>query len=301
MKKIYTLLFILMSFVGFSQNVTITKIIETGCSSGSGFVKTVELYVDGTVDFSTEVVLNYMQNGSPWAENQIDISAFGSISDSFIYIVRDIPAMALEFPGTTFDATNTLVVSTSTNGDDGYQVVLNDIVVSQFGKTETDADNDTDVPDWNHGDAVATRTTGVVDNGTWVRADWTITAENDLDANTACQNDGATNLETYFATLGGTFPLGSGSGWTAPLSVDQFNTNSFSIYPNPVADGFVNIRSDNAEILNVIAYDVLGKQVLSSTTLTNNQALNVSELKSGIYILQISQNNTSISKKLIIK
>ena len=155
MKKLYILLFLMFaSFSSYAQNVTITKIIETGCSSP--FLKSVELYVDGTVDFSTDVVLNYMQNGAPWADNQIDISALGTITDSFVYIVRDIALMQAEFPSTTFDASNTVVVTNSTNGDDGYQVVLNGEVVSQFGKTETDADNDTD-SNWNHNDAVATR------------------------------------------------------------------------------------------------------------------------------------------------
>lgn len=208
MKKLYFLL-LCFSIGGFAQNVTITKVIETGCSTP--FVKTVELYVDGTVDFSTEVVLNYMQNGAPWAGNQIDISALGTVTDSFVYLVRDIPLMETEFPSTTFNASNTVVVGTSTNGDDGYQIVLNGVVVSQFGKTETDADNDTD-SNWNHNDAVAIRLSNP-DLGTWNPSDWVITAENDLDDNTACQGVG-TNLETYFNTLGGNYPLGSGSGWT---------------------------------------------------------------------------------------
>ena len=66
--------------------MTITKIIETDCAVP--YVKTVELYVDGTVNFANfgadttqntaddEVILNYMSNGAPWAANQIDISAF---------------------------------------------------------------------------------------------------------------------------------------------------------------------------------------------------------------------------------
>jgi hypothetical protein len=122
--------------------------------------------------------------------------------------------MQAEFPNTTFDASNTIITGTATNGDDGYQVVLNGTVVSQFGKTETDADNDTD-SDWNHADAVATRKTGIPDVGIWDRSHWDITAENDLDAHTSCENAASTNLETYFATLGSTFSLGSGAGWTA--------------------------------------------------------------------------------------
>jgi len=206
MKKIYVFLLSLCCLSAFSQNVTITKIIETGCSNP--FVKSVELYVDGTVDFSSEVTLNYMQNGAPWADNQIDISALGVQTDSFVYIIRDIALMQAEFPSTTFDASNTVVVSTSTNGDDGYQVVLNGEVVSQFGKTETDADDDTD-SDWRHQDAVATRLSGIADLGTWDPSHWDITAENDLDDHTNCQNGPDNNLETYFATLGGSFPLGS--------------------------------------------------------------------------------------------
>ena len=221
MKKLYFLFTFLISFSGFSQNVTITKVIETGCATP--FVKTVELYVDGTVNFANfgadttqntaddEVILNYMNNGAPWADNQIDISALGTVTDAFVYIVRDIALMEAEFPSTTFDASNTVVTSTATNGDDGYQILLNGVVVSQFGKTETDADNDTD-SNWNHSDAVATRLSNP-DLGTWNPMDWVITAEDDLDDHTDCEGNG-TNLETYFNNLGGNYPLGSGSGWT---------------------------------------------------------------------------------------
>jgi hypothetical protein len=210
MKHFYFLLFFL-SFASFGQNVTITKVIETGCATP--FVKTVELYVDGTVDFSTEVVLNYMNNGAAWAASQIDLKGFGVQSNKFLYIVRDIALMQTEFPNTTFNASNTIVTGTATNGDDGYQIVLNGKVVSQFGRTGTDADNDTE-SNWNHEDAVATRKNGIPDLGTWDPTHWEITAENALDANTSCQTSGATNLQAYFATLGSTFPLGSGSGWT---------------------------------------------------------------------------------------
>ena len=244
MKKIY-ILFLLISFGGFAQNVTITKIIETGCATP--FVKTVELYVDGTVNFANfgadalqntaddEVILNYMNNASSWAANQIDISALGTVTDTFVYIVRDIPLMQAEFPSTTFDATNTVVVGTSTNGDDGYQIVLNGVVVSQFGKTETDADLDTD-SNWNHNDAVATRLSNP-DLGTWNPSDWVITAEDDLDVNTSCQTAGATSLEVYFNTLGGNYPLGSGSGWTPSGATCTTVLGSTSVSCNATTSG----------------------------------------------------------------
>jgi hypothetical protein len=175
MKKLYFLfLLTLITFSGFAQNVTITKIIETGCASP--FVKSVELYVDGSVDFSTEVVINFMTNGGDWDSTKIDVSGLGTVTDAFVYIVRDIDLMQAEFPGTTFtENVNTVITGTATNGDDGYQVELNGVVVSQFGKTGTDADNDTET-DWNHGDAVATRKDGVPDTGVWNRSHWDITA-----------------------------------------------------------------------------------------------------------------------------
>lgn len=205
MKKLY-FLFLICCSVGMAQNVTITKVIETGCATP--FVKTVELYVDGTVDFSTDVVLNYMQNGAPWADNQIDISALGVQTDAFVYIVRDIPLMEAEFPSTTFDASNTVVVGTATNGNDGYQIVLNGVVVSQFGQTLTNGTGQA----WEHVDAVATRKNGIPDIGIFDITHWDVTPLQSTDSQTACE--GGTGLEAWFNTLGDTFPLGSGAGWT---------------------------------------------------------------------------------------
>jgi hypothetical protein len=83
------------------------------------------------------------------------------------------------------------------------------------------------------------------------------------------------------------------------LSVDQFNSSEFSLYPNPTNTGVVTISSTNSDAMNVQVFDVLGKQV-KNETLTNNR-LNVSNLNSGVYILKITQNNATITKKLVIR
>ena len=85
----------------------------------------------------------------------------------------------------------------------------------------------------------------------------------------------------------------------APLSVNNFNTNSFSLYPNPTSTGSVSISSTNSEAISVQVFDILGKQV-KNETITNN-TLNVSNLKSGVYIVKITQNNASTTKKLVVK
>ncbi|MBO6605656.1 T9SS type A sorting domain-containing protein [Psychroserpens sp.] len=83
------------------------------------------------------------------------------------------------------------------------------------------------------------------------------------------------------------------------LSTPSLTANEFSVYPNPAADGFVNIVSTNNEDINVTVFDILGKEVLS-TSLTNNR-LNVSSLTTGLYMLRITQNNASVTKKLVIR
>jgi hypothetical protein len=172
-----------------------------------------------------------MQNGDPWVDKQIGISGFGTVSDKFIYIVRNLALMQAEFPTTTFDSSNTLVLDTTTeifatNGNDGYQIVLNGAVVSQFGQTETDATND---PIWEHDDSVVSRIPDIPDNGTWDETHWDYSGKNSLDLQTACQ--GGTGIETFLANLGGSYPLGSTSGSGATLTLTANTTGAFTFIP----------------------------------------------------------------------
>jgi len=83
------------------------------------------------------------------------------------------------------------------------------------------------------------------------------------------------------------------------LSIEEFKNARFSIYPNPTDTGNVNIISTDSEYMDVQVFDVLGKQVINQR-LTNNN-LDVSQLRSGLYIVKITQNNASVTKKLVIK
>ena len=112
MKKIYFLF--LISTLGYSQSVSITKIIETDCASP--YIKTVELYVSGTIDFANDpVTVDFMSNGGSWSNTRFDLTTLGSVTDSYIYLVRDIALMQADFPSITFDAStpNLLIISSS--------------------------------------------------------------------------------------------------------------------------------------------------------------------------------------------
>ena len=88
--------------------------------------------------------------------------------------------------------------------------------------------------------------------------------------------------------------------WAAlALSTDNFSTREFSLYPNPTNTGSVNITSVNASPIAVAVFDVLGKQV-KNKTISNNR-LDVSNLKAGVYLLRLTQDNATSTKKLVIR
>lgn len=71
------------------------------------------------------------------------------------------------------------------------------------------------------------------------------------------------------------------------------------LYPNPSSLGFVNILTNRDDIISADVYDISGKHLTSSVI--NNSILYLHNLKPGIYIVKVTQNEISKIKKLIIK
>lgn len=96
--------------------------------------------------------------------------------------------------------------------------------------------------------------------------------------------------------------LRMGTTWafvtSATLGVNQNQIDGLKIYPNPVTNGtfFINTSADSTK--EVVVYDVLGKQVIKTST-TN--AVNVSNLKGGVYIVKITEDGNTATRKLVIK
>jgi len=82
------------------------------------------------------------------------------------------------------------------------------------------------------------------------------------------------------------------------LSNGEFDTTSFSMFPNPTNGATVTITSPLNNTKEVQVYSILGKQVIN-TTITNT--LNVADLQSGIYVVKITENGKSATKKLVIR
>ena len=70
------------------------------------------------------------------------------------------------------------------------------------------------------------------------------------------------------------------------------------VYPNPVSSGVLHIESNLNTERTVNLFDVIGKQVLSTTT--SNNTINIAALNSGVYILKITEGGKTATRKLVI-
>lgn len=116
--------------------------------------------------------------------------------------------------------------------------------------------------------------------------------------------NGTWNIYPFFASnnivlsdLDGGFFLIRKSG---TLSIEDLDSNSFALYPNPASSNVTIKMKDNLFVSSVQILNMLGQEVFSKTLETSKESytLDVSKLSSGTYVLNI--NNRS-SKKLVIK
>lgn len=72
-----------------------------------------------------------------------------------------------------------------------------------------------------------------------------------------------------------------------------------TIYPNPVSNGKIYITTKQNLSKDIEIFDVLGKKIYSTSLF--GKELNVSKLTPGIYILKIKENNSSATRKLVVR
>ncbi|MEY8847456.1 T9SS type A sorting domain-containing protein [Psychroserpens sp. XS_ASV72] len=85
------------------------------------------------------------------------------------------------------------------------------------------------------------------------------------------------------------------------LSVENFDLNTFTLFPNPAKDQ-VSISWNKADKVSVKIYNALGKLVYYSKEKVLTSALNVdtSQFDSGLYFVSVNNANGVVTKKLII-
>ena len=75
----------------------------------------------------------------------------------------------------------------------------------------------------------------------------------------------------------------------------------FSIYPNPVNNNTFTITSNSNSKKAFAVFNLLGKQVLSSSFSGVKSDVDVSTISSGMYILKVTEDGKTATKKLVIK
>jgi hypothetical protein len=87
--------------------------------------------------------------------------------------------------------------------------------------------------------------------------------------------------------------------WLLTLSTDSFTLNpdneNIQIFPNPTTS--VAYVVNYSELIKVTVYDSLGKQVLTQSQIVDE--INVEDLPSGIYLIEIITGEGKLHKKLI--
>lgn len=96
-----------------------------------------------------------------------------------------------------------------------------------------------------------------------------------------------------------------GATWSAVtppstvLGVNQNEIEGLKVYPNPVTNGALYITSVNDTAKEVSLFDLLGKQVVKTTV--TDQAINVANLKGGVYLVKINTEGKTATRKLVIR
>jgi len=81
---------------------------------------------------------------------------------------------------------------------------------------------------------------------------------------------------------------------TTQTSVQNVNINNTKIYPNPCIDELT-IDVDNTTTVQI--FDMSGKMVIRQTLMNNSNSINVSNLKTGVYIVREGTFTTKIMKQ----
>ena len=83
------------------------------------------------------------------------------------------------------------------------------------------------------------------------------------------------------------------------LSITKDQIEDFNIYPNPARNGKLSISTKNSLDKNVVIYSILGS-VVYNKTVRSNEVINVQNLSTGLYLVQVEEDEKVSVRKLLI-
>jgi PKD repeat protein len=85
------------------------------------------------------------------------------------------------------------------------------------------------------------------------------------------------------------------------VGIDELSVNStFAVYPNPAKES-INILCDKSQYGTIELFDVTGKLVYNGLVNNSNTVIPVEQLQSGVYTIQLSNDNYTSQQRLIIE
>jgi len=111
---------------------------------------------------------------------------------------------------------------------------------------------------------------------------------------------GTQNIVVLVAEFNGTAQVVARNVADMPLGTNSFNAiDGLTMYPNPLKGNTLYLTSNANAAMSVQIFDVLGKEVLKSNVINN--AVNVSGLNAGIYIVKVTEEGKTATRKLVIQ
>ena len=305
MKKLYTLLSIVLVSAASQAQVVISQAYGGGGNGGATYSNDfVELFNRGTVavNLSGYSIQYASANGATWSRTELPNV---TIQPGRYYLVQQAagatPVLALPTPdldgvscGCTYGSPSSMnptgapANGLAMSGSNGKVILVSSVT------PETTADP-TGAQILDKVAFGATSTSGFEGSGPTGTALTNSTAVLRKGSGCIDTNDNAADFTTDTpAPRNSASPLNSCS-----LATSQNAIAGLDIYPNPVTNGTLNINTTANDAKNVVIVDILGKQVVNTTI--SGSTVNVANLKNGVYIVKITENGKTATRKLVIR
>lgn len=83
-----------------------------------------------------------------------------------------------------------------------------------------------------------------------------------------------------------------------PEGVETRNNNQLIVYPNPT-NGIINLKFTKNNIKQIQVFDIVGKKIIEKTEINQNEMIDLSNFKNGIYIIKTQTGNEIFITKIV--
>ncbi len=296
MKKLYTLISLVFISLASQAQVVISQVYGGGGNGGATYSNDfIELFNRGTVgqNLAGWTVQYASANGTTWASTTLP--NFMLMPGKYYLIQEAVgatPSLSLPTPdlngiGAASSPTNGLGLALS--GSNGKLILVSSTTL----ETTADPVGAQIIDKVAYG---ITSTSGFEGTGPTGIA---LTSTTAVLRNVNGCSDANNNATDFTTALPAPRNNATAANVCSPLSTTQNQIASLSINPNPVSKGVFYVNTTANEIKNVIIVDLLGKQVLNTTTSGNE--INVSNLNAGVYIVKVTEEGKTATRKLVIQ